>query len=62
MYEIIAITVAIVISIFDFIFTCSVVKVVFKHAQIMSLLAKGVSLLTELYLSSNKTTDREDKK
>lgn len=62
MYEVIAITVAIVISIFNFVFTCSVAKVVLNHAQIISLLVKHALLLDKLYLSSNTTTDKEDKK
>ncbi len=62
MYEIIAITVAMVISIFNFVFTCSVAKVVLNHAQIISLLVKHALLLDKLYLSSNTTTDKEDKK
>lgn len=61
MYEIIAITVAMVISVFNFIFTYAVAKVVMEHAKVLSLLAKGFSLLTELHFSSNKTTDKEDK-
>lgn len=68
MYEVIAITVAIVISVFNFIFTYAVAKVVLKHDQIISVLIKNASLLTkcyslltERYLSSNTTTDKEDK-
>lgn len=62
MYEVIAITVAIVISIFNFVFTYSVAKVVLNHDQIISLLVKHALLLDKLYLSSNTTTDKEDKK
>ena len=62
MYELIAITVAIVISIFNFVFTYSVAKVVLNHAQTISLLVKHALLLDELYFSSNTTTDKEDKK
>ena len=62
MFEIIAITVAIVISIFNFVFTYSVAKVVLNHAQTISLLVKHALLLDELYFSSNTTTDKEDKK
>ena len=61
MYEIIAITVVIVISIFNFIFTYAVAKVVFEHAKVLSLLAKAVSLLTTLYDGLKTTTDKEDK-
>ena len=61
MYEIIAITVAIVISVFNFIFTYAVAKVVLNHAQTISLLVKHALLLDELYFSSNTTTDKEDK-
>lgn len=62
MYEVIAITVAIVISIFNFVFTYAVAKVVLNHAQTISLLVKHALLLDELYFSSNATTDKEDKK
>lgn len=62
MFEIIAITVAIVILVFNFIFTCAVAKVVLNHAQTISLLVKHALLLDELYFSSNTTTDKEDKK
>lgn len=62
MFEIIAITVAIVISVFNFIFTCAVAKVVLNHAQTISLLVKHALLLDELYFSSNTTTDKENKK
>lgn len=62
MFEIIAITVAIVISVFNFIFTYAVAKVVLNHAQTISLLVKHALLLDELYFSSNTTTDKEDKK
>lgn len=61
MYEVIAITVAIVISVFNFIFTYAVAKVVLEHAEVISALAKGFLLLSELYLGSNATTDKEDK-
>lgn len=61
MFEIIAITVAIVISVFNFIFTYAVAKVVLNHAQTISLLVKHALLLDELYFSSNTTTDKEDK-
>lgn len=62
MYEVIAITVAIVISIFNFVFTYAVAKVVLNHAQTISLLVKHALLLGKLYFSSNATTDKEDKK
>lgn len=62
MYELIAITVAIVISVFNFVFTYAVAKVVLNHAQTISLLVKHALLLDELYFSSNTTTDKEDKK
>ncbi len=61
MFEIIAITVAIVISVFNFIFTYAVAKVVLNHAQTISLLVKHALLLDELYFSSNTTTDKENK-
>lgn len=61
MYEIIAITVVIVISIFNFVFTYAVAKVVLNHAQTISLLVKHALLLNELYFSSNTTTDKENK-
>lgn len=68
MFEIIAITVAIVISVFNFIFTYSVLKTVSLHDQIISvlvknnsLITKGYSILIEHYLGSNATTDKEDK-
>ena len=57
MYEHIAITVAMVISIFNFVFTYSVAKVVLEHSQIVILLAKYVSLLTELYSGLNTTCE-----
>lgn len=57
----IAITVVIIVSIFNFVFTYSVAKVVLEHAQVISVLAKGFLLLSELYLGSNATTDKEDK-
>lgn len=62
MYEVIAITVAIVISVFNFIFTYAVAKIVLNHAQTISLLVKHALLLDELYFNSNTTTDKEDKK
>ena len=62
MYELIAITVAIVISVFNFIFTYVVAKVVLNHAQTISLLVKHALLLDELYFSSNTNTDKKDKK
>lgn len=62
MYELIAITVAIVISVFNFIFTYAVAKVVLNHAQTISLLVKYALLQDELYFSSNTTTDKENKK
>lgn len=62
MYELIAISVVIIVSIFNFVFTYSVVKVVLNHAQTISLLVKHALLLNELYFSSNTTTDKEDKK
>lgn len=54
--------VVIIVSIFNFVFTYSVAKVVLKHDQIISLLVKHALLLDELYFSSNTTTDKEDKK
>lgn len=54
--------VIIIVSIFNFVFTYSVAKVVLKHDQIISVLIKNASLLTKCYLSSNTTTDKEDKK
>lgn len=62
MYEVIAITVVIIVSIFNFVFTYSVAKLVLEHAQTISLLVKHAVLLDELYFSSNTTTDKEDKK
>lgn len=62
MYEVIAITVAIVISIFNFVFTYAVAKVVHESCSKISLLVKHALLLDELYFSSNTTTDKEDKK
>lgn len=53
--------VVIIVSIFNFVFTYSVAKVVLKHDQIISVLIKNASLLTERYLSSNTTTDKENK-
>lgn len=57
----ITISVVIIVSIFNFVFTYSVAKVVLKHDQIISVLIKSALLLTELHLSSNTTTDKEDK-
>lgn len=62
MYELIAISVVIIVSIFNFVFTYAVSKVVLNHAQTISLLVKHALLLDELYFSSNTTTDKEDKK
>lgn len=62
MYEVIAISVVIIVSIFNFVFTYAVAKVVLNHAQTISLLVKHALLLDELYFSSNTTTDKEDKK
>lgn len=67
--------VVIIVSIFNFVFTYSVAKVVLKHDQIISVLVKNASLLTKCYslltkcysllterdLSSNTTTGKEDK-
>lgn len=58
----IAISVVIIVSIFNFVFTYSVAKVVLKHDQIISVLIKNASLLTKCFLSLNTTTDKEDKK
>ena len=54
--------VVIIVSIFNFLFTYAVAKVVLNHAQTISLLVKHALLLDELYFSSNTTTDKEDKK
>lgn len=62
MYEVIAISVVIIVSIFNFVFTYAVAKVVLNHAQTISLLVKHALLLDEFYFSSNTTTDKEDKK
>jgi hypothetical protein len=62
MYEIIAITVAMVISIFNLVFTYSVAKTVSEHTKVLSLLAKTVAVLTEFYAALNTTTDKEEKK
>lgn len=58
----------IIISVFNFIFTYSVLKTVSLHDQIISvlvknnsLITKGYSILIERYLDSNTTTDTEDK-
>lgn len=61
MYEIIAVTVAVVISVFNLIFICGVGKIVMEHAKVLSLLAKAVSLLTTLYDGLITPTDKEDK-
>lgn len=64
----IAISIVIIISVFNFIFTYSVLKTVSLHDQIISILVKnnslitkGYSILIERYLDSNTTTDIEDK-
>ena len=64
----IAISIVIIISVFNFIFTYSVLKTVSLHDQIISvlvknnsLITKGYSILIERYLDSNTTTDIEDK-
>lgn len=54
--------VVIIVSIFNFVFTYAVAKVVLNYAQTISLLVKHALLLDELYFSSNTTTDKEDKK
>lgn len=54
--------VIIIVSIFNFVFTYAVAKVVLKHDQIISVLIKNASLLTKCLLSLNTTTDKEDKK
>ncbi len=63
----IAISIVIIISVFNFIFTYSVLKTVSLHNQIISILVKnnslitkGYSILIERYLDSNTTTDTED--
>lgn len=56
-----AITLVMVVSIFNFIFTYSVAKTVLEHTKVISLLAKTVAVLTEFYAELNTTTDREDK-
>lgn len=61
MFGIIAITVAIVISILNFMFTYAVAKVVLKHDQIISFLIKNASLLTKFYHDLIIPTDKEDK-
>ena len=61
MYEHIAITVAMVISIFNLVFTYSVAKTVLEHTKVISLLAKTVAVLTEFYAALNPITDKEDK-
>lgn len=54
--------VIIIVSIFNFVFTYSVAKVVLNHAQAISLLVKEGSLLTELYLDLKTIADKENKK
>lgn len=61
MYEIIAIPVAMIILIFNFVFTYSVAKTVSEHTKVISLLAKTVAVLTEFYSVLNPITDKEDK-
>lgn len=61
MYENTAITVAMIISIFNFVFTYSVAKTVLEHTKVISLLAKTVAALTKFYSALNATTDKEDK-
>lgn len=61
MYELIAIPVAMIISIFNLVFTYSVAKTVLEHTKVISLLAKTVAVLTEFYSALNTTTDKEDK-
>lgn len=63
----IAISIVIIISVFNFIFTYSVLKTVSLHDQIISvlvknnsLITKGYSILIERYLDSNTTTNTED--
>lgn len=61
MYELMAIIVAMIISIFNLVLTYLVAKTVSEHTKIISLLAKTVAVLTEFYAELNTTTDREDK-
>lgn len=61
MYENMAITVAMVISIFNLAFTYSVSKTLSEHTKLISLLAKTVAVLTEFYAALNTTIDKEDK-
>lgn len=61
MYEPMAITVTMIISIFNLVLTYLVIKTVSEHTKIISLLAKTVAVLTEFYSELNTTTDREDK-
>lgn len=61
MYETMAIIVAMIISIFNLVFTYSVAKTVLEHTKVISLLAKTVAALTEFYSALNPTTDKEDK-
>ena len=56
------VVIIVIVSIFNFVFTYAVAKVVLNHAQTISLLVKHALLLDELYFSSNTTTDKEDKK
>ena len=58
----IVISVVIIVSIFNFVFTYAVAKVVLNHAQTISLLVKHALLLDKFYFSLNTTTDKEDKK
>lgn len=61
MYETMAIIVAMIISIFNLVFTYSVAKTLSEHTKVISLLAKTVAVLTEFYSALNPTTDKEDK-
>lgn len=61
MYETMAIIVAMIISIFNLVFTYSVAKTVSEHTKVISLLAKTFAVLTEFYAALNTTTDKEDK-
>lgn len=56
-----AITVVMIISIFNLVFTYSIAKTVLEHTKVISLLAKTVAALTEFYSALNTTTDKEDK-
>ena len=53
MYEHIAITVAMVISIFNFVFTYAVAKVVLKHDQIISFLIKKRFIINKVLFVTN---------